>query len=642
MKTGANPKAANGGGADDAAPEAVASEQPRPGAQTLLKLLRGWRPYVLLAGVTALMWAHTLAFQFVWDDYFFIQRLESIRSLRHIPTLFYSLAAQSSYPQGFVLFRPLRTAHYALLVALGGGTEPRPWLFHLANVLWHGAAALLFFSVARKLLGQFKAAGAPEHQPAVLALLSALALAVHPVVTEVVCWAKSLDDLMATVFTLAALRLLLVDRLTRPRERAALGCFVLAVYAKESALPFAGVAGLVFYYVRRQSRRQSCRQALGYFAVAAMFAVHHHLVVGRTAQAAPLSGSYLQTLVDMLPVVTKYFRLLWGLPPFCIDYSYLQGGYAPFAAAVLAGLTLLVALAALGAWCLVKARPPWTLAGLGVAWVGLFLLPVSNLVPMMQYLAERFLYLPLVGWLLALAALLGSLRRWQWPAGIYALLIILWASLARDRSQIWKDEVALFVTSAMQEPHAQRVVANAVAAVLKQPHLQPVFQVEQLPDREPRLVLADPRRLKKANWPAIFNTLDELQRLFPGNYQVLTAHGIAFGLSGQPAKAAGCFEAATRLRPRDDEAWSNLGQAWLEANQKPKAREAFGRALALNRRNAAALRSMASLSWQEGDYQGALAFLRPLRALEPGNPEHQQWIEAAEAKLKAAAPGPEK
>src|SRR6266496_2886565 len=82
------------------------------------------RLYLVL--LVALVWGHTVSFRFVWDDKYFIEDLPSIRSLHNIPAMFYRLDAQSSYPAGFVLFRPLRTLHYALLFALGGGKQPQP------------------------------------------------------------------------------------------------------------------------------------------------------------------------------------------------------------------------------------------------------------------------------------------------------------------------------------------------------------------------------------------------------------------------------------------------------------------------------------------------------------------------------------
>ena len=104
-----------------------------------------WLPFLLLGIASVLVWGQTVKFGFVWDDTFFIRDLEVLRSWRHFPEIFYRLDAQSTLPTGFLMFRPVRTAMWALLFHLGGKETPQPWIYHLANVLWHGATAMMLF-----------------------------------------------------------------------------------------------------------------------------------------------------------------------------------------------------------------------------------------------------------------------------------------------------------------------------------------------------------------------------------------------------------------------------------------------------------------------------------------------------------------
>ncbi len=158
-------------------------------------LRKAWFPYLVIGIISFLVWGPTVRFDFVWDDHLYITQNKSIRSLRNLPEMFYSPDAQAS--ETAPLFRPLRTAHFAILNALAGKPLPQPWIFHLANILWHTAAATLLFSVAGLLTQeQFRGSVAWAR---VVALLISIAFAVHPVTSEVVCWAKSLDDIMAAV-----------------------------------------------------------------------------------------------------------------------------------------------------------------------------------------------------------------------------------------------------------------------------------------------------------------------------------------------------------------------------------------------------------------------------------------------------------
>src|SRR6266545_6171999 len=424
-------------------------------------LSKAWFPYLLIGLITLLVWGQTIRFDFVWDDHLFITKNKSIRSLKNIPEMFYSSDAQAS--EAAEVFRPLRTAHFAILNAITGKALPQPWISHLANVLWHTVAAMLLFSVARLLWE--RQPGVVSTSTRVMALLVSIGFAVHPVTSEVVCWAKSLDDIMAAVFVLAATRSLL--KWKEDGYFLALICFLLAVYSKESAVPFALLVFFIAYGFLTLRLRWSMALTAPFVLIAMVYTVHRHLVLGHSSQGAPLSGSYGQTLIDMFPVVTKYARLLWGVPPFCIDYSYWQGDLRFISGEVLVGAILLLVYVGITVWSL--QRQAYWLAGFGLLWIGVFLIPVSNLVPMMQYMAERFLYLPLLGFLLALGALLLDASRSARASRpepalrpyllntLAGITVLIWAALSWNRSGIWRDRLTLFVRSSLEHPRSRRV-----------------------------------------------------------------------------------------------------------------------------------------------------------------------------------------
>jgi tetratricopeptide (TPR) repeat protein len=564
-----------------------------------------------------------VSFDFVWDDTHFIRELKSIRSFKNVPEMFYSLEAQSSLPQGFVLFRPLRTLHYAFLYWLGGHSEPQPWIYHLANVLWHSTAALLFFSLL-SLLFQRQSQFDPTRVQA-FAFVIALGFAVQPVVSEVVCWAKSLDDIMATVFILGAARALLKWDGSNKQYRWALLYFLLAVYSKESAVPFALLVFFLFFRFHSLPLRQTLQRTAGFMAIALLFVIHRHLVIGRTSQTAPISGSYGQTLVDMFPVVPKYLRLLCGAPPFRIDYTYLPGHYALLSAPVIVGVILLLAMAVTTLWAC--RRRHLTLIGLGLLWLGLFLLPVSNLLPMMQYMAERFLYLPLIGWLLVLGTLLIKLRHRTLGLTAATLIVSVWALLAWQRSFIWKDAVTLFVRSSQEGPRTWRMEQNAVYAIFHLPQMEELFQLDSSGHLQVR-----PGFTSQKGERAL-QTLEEAHRTFPRDENLVFATAVTYAQLGQPARAAECFEVAVQVNPRSAEYWSDLALARLDAGQMPKAREAIEKSLSLEPDRIDTLRSASRLYWQMEDFSAALNVLKKLQVLEPDNKDHPHWIHEAEQRL---------
>jgi tetratricopeptide (TPR) repeat protein len=584
-----------------------------------------WFPYVLIGLATLLVWGQTVSFHFVWDDEYFIRDLQSIRSLRHVPEMFTRLDAQSSLPEGFVLFRPIRTVHYALLYWLGQSAEPRPWIYHLANVLWHGGAAMMLFAVARLLLIRIQP-DLTKTETQVAALLVGLAFAVHPVTSEVVCWAKSLDDILAAFFVLAALR----EVLQIPGQPGAswrgLLFFALAVYSKESAVPFAILPFVIFWRIHRLGFKDSAVRTGGFVMVAAIYVVHRHLVIGHTAQTAPISGTYAQTLIDMFPVVPKYFRLLWGIPPFCIDYGFMQGGQSLLSPAVLGGLVLLLALAA-GGLVAFRGWHRGQLVGFGLLWAGLFLLPVSNLVPMMQYMAERFLYLPLIGWLLALCGLALVLPRRRLAFALALLLVTQWAASAWHRSWIWHDAVTLFVRSSQEGPKTSRIENNAVSAILKQ------TQVAKLFSYDPKTKLLDFKGLTDPSArEGALRTLETVAQIFPENSTLLSCLGICHAAGNEPEAALPFFRKASELEPKNLAFARNYARAALDANKFAIARSALEAASRLAADDPPLLGLWLNYDWQTEDFAAAREVLVRLNRIAP-SAENDRWMSEVEKKL---------
>ncbi|NOY83131.1 MAG: tetratricopeptide repeat protein [Kiritimatiellaeota bacterium] len=534
--------------------------------ESLLRLRPGLARLFLVMLVFVL-WGRTLGYGFVWDDTYFITNLSSIRSVRNIPRMFTTLEAQADRGASFRVFRPIRNVVYCLLVLVGGG-QPRPWLFHLANVLMHALNVLLLFELLRQGLRRAPP-GRPGRTPdagreCLWAALGAAAFGAHPANAEVVSWAKCLDDLLAAFFVLAALLFWLHRSKRSGAYVGAFLCYTLALYSKVSALPFLALPVLEALRAPRNSRRDAWMQALPFGAVAAVFLFHRHGIIGGTGQTAPISGSWLQTLIDMLPVATSYTRLLLGIPPFCCDYTFLKGGLRVGSPPVLLGASFL--LVWIGATVAALRKKETRLMGFGLAWTGLFLAPVSNIVPMMQYMAERFLYLPLLGWaaVLTAAGALAAVRFRRGCAVLFLILIALWAGLAWRRSTLWRDELTLFVSDALEHPRGTRLAKNAVAAALQLPHMRRA------------LTTASP---SEVSWDGVWGTLDELRKLFPETGELYLALGVAYLKNGRREEGVAALERAKELIPDNADVWVNLAQFYLESKELDKARSALVRGL---------------------------------------------------------------
>jgi tetratricopeptide (TPR) repeat protein len=282
----------------------------------------------------------------------------------------------------------------------------------------------------------------------------------------------------------------------------------------------------------------------------------------------------LQTLVDMLAVAPTYLRLALGVPPFRVDYGHLSGGQTLATPAVALGLGLLVALVVAGfwAWRSARLRP----VGFGLLWAGAFLLPASNLVPMMQYMAERFLYTSLAGLVLAGAGIAALAPRQRLARACAALLVVAWAALAWQRSWIWRDEYTLFVTHYQRGLRSPRVDHNAEAALFHLPGIERVTEVD--PDTGRLEVRRAPDA--EAQTEAL-RDFEHALTILPENVALLSGYAMTLGNAGRMPEAIATFERVVALKPDNGFYWQNLAGALLFSGELQRARAAAQRAAEL-------------------------------------------------------------
>ena len=413
---------------------------------------------LVFLAAAAFYW-HTLGFGFVWDDYAVIVHNQGVRSLDGALGRFVEErgGAGSAYdPSELNLhnYRPLRTLAHAVVFRCVG-LDPR-W-FHALNVAAHALACALLLLLLLRLVGSLPGA-----------LCGALFFAFHPVNTEVVCWAKEFEDSLAAAFLLSSFLLLLAGegRAGRPRWllfAGAMLCYALALLSKQSVVFFPLFLALCWALWRRGRWRRWGLAALATGGLAAAGVAVSSWVVGSVAQGGYLTGDFWTTILSMPRVLLRYARLELAPAGLLADYQDFPRAAGlddlrawAFAAAFLAVFAALT-------WLFHKAR-----ALEGWLWFCCALLPFSNLVAMVQLGAERFLYLPTIGFAWVFAAVVakwplpGRLWRWLPAALLLALALVAW-----QRSWVWADELELWRATAAQAPDAERPRENLVKACLR-------------------------------------------------------------------------------------------------------------------------------------------------------------------------------
>ncbi len=384
-------------------------------------------------------------------------------------------------------YRPLRFLSYFVDYTLSRWTygefsarETPTFFFRLGNVAFHILNSLLVGVLVASLLRQITiGTGASSARPtaaAVAGLVAALLFAVHPLHTEAVTYISGRRDVLSTLFFLAAVALVVRSGREHVSIAALVGAPLLLVFGlltKEMVITLAP-AMLLVDGVRRarwSARRWWLHAALWGITVASIAVT----LGNEKLIAASLRDPGESVLLSAPRYVARYLGLLLVPVGQSVDYSYAailpsKGFVSPLT--TLPALALWLGLAGVSLfsfWRSIRPRSgdgaPSTsrnarapIAALGGLWFLGTLTPVLQFVPIPDRFAERFAYLPSVGVIVVVAALLARFYRRDRLAATAACaaLVITLGALAIRRNLDWQSPLRLWTAAVEAQPTCAR------------------------------------------------------------------------------------------------------------------------------------------------------------------------------------------
>jgi protein O-mannosyl-transferase len=422
----------------------------------------GWRQHavgiVVLTALVAAAYGNSLQGGFPYDNRAQILedgRLQAVtvENLRRLFTedLWWPRAVSGLYrPVTKVTF----LANYAVL-----GNGDRPLGYHLVNLALHLLNAVLVYRLALDI-----------GMPPMVAFWTAAFFATHPVATEAVTNLVGRADLLAALVVIGGL---LLYRHLQIRPNAArliaLGASAaVGVLAKENAAILPGMMLLSDVTFRRRPILS------GYAAVAlpiiAVWLWRAHLYGDMPAIDLPfvdnpiVAGDFWTQRLTALDVLARYVALLVWPSTLACDYSYGQITLASWTDPLsLAGLALVAGLVALA----VRMRRRRSAVAFLIGFFVVALLPTSNLLfPVGSIMAERFLYLPLVGFAGLLAGAIPLLlRRPQLAVVVSGCIVLAYCGRTALRNRDWQDSLHLWSSAVAAVPQSFRAHQSLALAL---------------------------------------------------------------------------------------------------------------------------------------------------------------------------------
>src|SRR5207244_2027009 len=189
------------------------------------------------------------------------------------------------------------------------------------------------------------------------------------------------------------------------------------------------------------------------FAVLAVYAAVIHESVAWSTAAAVLGGSSVSVRLTAVAGLADVARLLVFPLTLRADYSPNERTLvtSPLDPRVVAGAVCFVVWSTL---LFVAWKRGRRLEALGLGWIGIAYLPVANLLyPVGFYLAERTLYLPSAGLVLAVGPWLERLPPRSFRLVVAALVVLGGVRTAR-RVPVWRDEPSLTLSMLQDSPRS--------------------------------------------------------------------------------------------------------------------------------------------------------------------------------------------
>ena len=409
---------------------------PRPNQEKTVNLQVSNTKKTLLAlaallALTAALYAPVAGYGFVYDDRELVLQNPRLMSWDQAPGYFTSDFFSHHAGVRIGYYRPVTLLWMRAVYAVAGPPQP---LWHVAGILLHLATVAALYILLLRITMDWRAA-----------LAAAGLFALHPLQAETVAWVSAQGDLLATLFTILALYFAIARK--GSVSYASLAFAMLAAFSKEAGV--LAPAAILAYELTRARGKDAVRAVLPYLLPMLLYAaLRENALHGVNLRPA---GSY--AAMSTLTMVLTWPRVLAAYAAHLLLPWKLGLSYDVFPAQAWWPLAVLLALAAAAVWWL---RGSSGQVRFGAAWLALCLLPalaIRNMTPALDFVHDRYAYLPMAALAVLAASWLANAQRWRWQAAGTVLVLMALGMLTYRTLPHWRNEIAAYSQAVQTAPH---------------------------------------------------------------------------------------------------------------------------------------------------------------------------------------------
>jgi len=577
--------------------------------------------FSLITVLPVLIYLNSLGNTFVYDDYLTITNNHFIRERRYLSAFFsqkyFAISNELTY-------RPVVTLSYFVDYAIW---QLQPWGYHLTNLVIHTLNVyLVYFAVYHLFKNR------------ITAFISCLLFSIHPIFSEAINAVSYREDLLSASFLLVAFILFIKYNESTNRRyfitwyALSLLTYLLAMLSKETAfvLPFLILSyDLIFQKnhilnFHNRIRRLAANYA-GYIAIGGFYLFLRFYLFHNPGESVRYPGnSVFVNFIMMTKVLGYYVKLLFIPAPLNADYI-VPLTFSPADAAFIISIILLIITAIL----LVKKCRLSSIWTFSTIWFFVTLLPVLNIIPINNIMAERYLYIPGIGFTMLFGSILTHriskyriYKSFRLASIAVVCLLFTWCTVSRNR--IWLNEFTFSTETIRRSPASFRVYNDLGYFYyhngLNDAAIQAFKDSIRVRHNQPKAHcnLGAAYALKGLNDAAI----EELKVAINLRNQYPEAHnnlGILYKRKGMLNEAINEYIEALKVNPYYADAHNNLGSALIDMGRLDEALSEIEKAVKIRRNFALAHYNMAVIYFKKAQINDAYNKLLEAYQLDPKN-----------------------
>jgi len=375
---------------------------------------------------------------FLGDDYYNIVENNLIHSIYNFPALFTSDPLFNTWNS----YRPLMYAFFSVIYSMFGLNSG---FYHLFDLLLHLLNTILLFIFLKKILILQK-----FRFPQVLSFILSLIFLVHPVNVEAVAYISVTPDLM--VFCFSLLGLFAADYYCRKKGSIIIAFLIhllilACLLSKETGLMVVVMIPAFCFLIYKKINKTVISFGVTPFVIYVLM----RLIWDRAALGIKLT--FLPSLYDSNLLVrlktipyemSSYVRLIFFPKDlFMFQQDVVSSIFDP---KFYLSLSMMVAAIAIICWLFFKYKS--RILTFFLVWMAFNFLQISNIIPLTTSVAERWMYITLIGVLGFFGIIITHVLKYKKIILFLSLALLIFIPLAMLRTYIrigdWKDQYTLY------------------------------------------------------------------------------------------------------------------------------------------------------------------------------------------------------